>query len=87
MKHWDLDIFGYWVIGAGCQIKKDLEYIAPVLQIVQKVTENYCSCLYLSTAKFGDFMNCGSEDEFKIVPWLMCRYSSWCHRFDKSWDG
>ena len=25
MKHWNLGIFGYWVIGAGCQIKKDLE--------------------------------------------------------------
>ena len=25
MKLWDLDIFGYWVVGAGCQIKKDLE--------------------------------------------------------------
>ena len=25
MKHWNLDIFGYWIIGAGCEIKKDLE--------------------------------------------------------------
>ena len=25
MKHWNLSIFGYWVIGAGCSIKKDLE--------------------------------------------------------------
>ena len=24
-KHWNLGIFGYWVIGAGCLIKKDLE--------------------------------------------------------------
>ena len=25
MKHWNLDIIGYWVIRAGCYIKKDLE--------------------------------------------------------------
>ena len=25
MKHWNLGIFGYWVIGAGFQIEKDLE--------------------------------------------------------------
>ena len=25
MKHWNLDIFGCWVIGGGCSIKKDLE--------------------------------------------------------------
>ena len=25
MKHWNLAIIGYWVIGTGCQIKKDLE--------------------------------------------------------------
>ena len=24
MKHWNLDIFGYWVTGAGCYIGKDL---------------------------------------------------------------
>ena len=25
MEHWNLAMFGYWVIGAGCQIEKDLE--------------------------------------------------------------
>ena len=25
MKHWNLDILGYWVIGVGCQIEKDME--------------------------------------------------------------
>ena len=25
MKHWNPDIIGYWVIGAGCEIEKDLE--------------------------------------------------------------
>ena len=24
MRHWNLDIFGYWVIGAVCYMKKDL---------------------------------------------------------------
>ena len=24
MKHWNLDIIGYWVTGAGCSIEKDL---------------------------------------------------------------
>ena len=25
MKHWNLDIIGYWEIGAGCLTEKDLE--------------------------------------------------------------
>ena len=25
MKHWNLDIFSYWIIGAGCYTRKDLE--------------------------------------------------------------
>ena len=25
MKHWNFDIIGYWVIGAVCEIEKDLE--------------------------------------------------------------
>ena len=25
-EHWTLDIFSYWVIGAGCWIKKELEF-------------------------------------------------------------
>ena len=25
MKHWNPDNIGYWVIGAGCKIKKDQE--------------------------------------------------------------
>ena len=35
---------------------------APVLQIVQKIPENYYPCLYLSMAKFRDLMSCGSKD-------------------------
>ena len=25
MKHWNLDIIGYWEIGAGCYFEMDLE--------------------------------------------------------------
>ena len=46
-KHWNLEIIVYWVNGAGCYIKKDLN-LAQVLQIVQEIHENYCPCLYLS---------------------------------------
>ena len=38
-------------------------------------------------AKFGDFMSWGSKDILKNVPRLMQKYSSWRHRFGKSWDG
>ena len=50
MKHWNLDVFDYGVIGAGCEIKKDL-HLPPVLQIIQKITENSCPSLYLSTGQ------------------------------------
>ena len=40
MRHGNLDIIGYG------EIEKGLD-LAPVLQIVQKITENYCPCLYL----------------------------------------
>ena len=36
MKHWKLDKIGYWEIGAGCLVEIGL---APVLQIVQKISE------------------------------------------------
>ena len=38
MKHWNLDIIGYWVIGTGCQIKKDLEKVS-----VLKRSKDLCS--------------------------------------------
>ena len=38
-------------------------------------------------AKFGDFMSCNAKDIFKNVPCLVYKYSSWRHRFGKSWDG
>ena len=45
MKHWKLDLICYWVTGAKFKRTWNL---APVLQIVQKITENYCPRLYLS---------------------------------------
>ena len=36
--------------------------LAPLLQIVQKIPENYCACLDLyQSTKFGDLMGCGSK--------------------------
>ena len=58
MKHWNLDISGYWVIGTGFCIEKDLE-LSPVLQGFLKII----ALAYINElAKFGD---CGSEDKFQ----------------------
>ena len=47
MKHWNLDITGYWVIGAVCYNEKGLE-LSTSPPIFQKISEKYCPCLYLS---------------------------------------
>ena len=57
-------------IGAGCQTEKDLE-LSPSPRTVQKIPGNYCTCLYLSLANFGDWMSCGSKDILKNAPSLM----------------
>ena len=41
-------MIGYWVIGAVENWTKNL---AQVLQIVQKIPEKYCPCLYLLIAQ------------------------------------
>ena len=46
MIHWNVNVIGYWVIGAGYLIEKDLE-LSPSPQTVQKIPENYCPCMYL----------------------------------------
>ena len=48
MKPWNLDITGYRVIEAVVKLERT-QNLVPVLQIVQKIPENYCSCLILST--------------------------------------
>ena len=49
MKCCNLDITGYWVIGATCSIEN--WNFVPVLQIVQKIPKSYCPCLYLHIGK------------------------------------
>ena len=61
--------------------------LAPILQIVQKISENYCPRLYLSIGQFGDLMSCGWKHLFKNTPCLVYWYSSWHHRLGKLWDG
>ena len=46
-KHQNHDIIGYWINGAGYKSKRTWN-LSSGLQIVQKITENYCLCLYLS---------------------------------------
>ena len=46
LKHFNFDIIGYSLIGAGCSVQKDQE-LAPAHQIVQKIPENICPCFYL----------------------------------------
>ena len=46
MKHWKLDIIGYWELDQVAKLKRAWN-LAAVLQIVQKILEKYCPCLYL----------------------------------------
>ena len=52
-KQWDFGILTYLVIEWLRQLAKLKRTwnLAAVLQIVQKITENYCPCLYLSTGQ------------------------------------
>ena len=62
-------ILGYLVIEYLRQVAKLKRTwnLAPVSQIVQKITENYCTCLYLSAGQVGDSMICGSNDILNLV--------------------
>ena len=45
--------------------------LVQLLQIVQKIPENYCPCLELlpyQLTKLGYLMSCGSKDIFKNAP-------------------
>ena len=57
------------MIGAGVKLKRTWN-LAPVIQIVQKITENYCLAYIYHLTKFGDFMSYGSKDIFKRAPCL-----------------
>ena len=47
MKHWNLEIVGYWLLKQVAKLKRTWN-LAPVLRIVQKILENYYPYLYLS---------------------------------------
>ena len=68
VKHWNLNITGYWVIGAGCLIEMTWNL---ALQIVLKIPEIIAIAYIYQIAKFGDLMSCGSKDIFRNVPCLM----------------
>ena len=69
MKHWNLDIIGYVVIRPGRYIEKDLDLV-PVLQIVQKIPENFCPGLYLSIGQVWWLNEIWFKDIFKNTPFL-----------------
>ena len=58
-------------MGQVAKLKKTWN-LAPVLQIVLKITENYCPAYIYQLTKFGDFMSCGSKDIFKNACYLIC---------------
>ena len=45
MKHWNLDIIGYWELEQVTKLKRTWN-LAPVLQNIQMTPENYYPCLY-----------------------------------------
>ena len=50
VKHWNLDITAYLVIGAICQIEKD-PALSPSPPNSSKDSKKYCPCLYLSVGQ------------------------------------
>ena len=67
MKHWKLDIIGFWVIGAGCYIKKSLKRSSNTPNRSKDFTKILILLIYQLT-KFAGLMRCGSKDIFKIHP-------------------
>ena len=70
MKHWNLDIIGYWVIGAGCQIKKGLELISSPLNCSKDSSKLFPLLISINWQTSGEFISCGSKDIFKNAPCL-----------------
>ena len=69
MKRCNLDIIGYWIIGAGSKLKRTWNLVQ-VFKIVPKIPKNYCPYFY-QLVKFGDLMSRGCRDVFKNAPFLM----------------
>ena len=82
-KHWNLN---HWLLSNWSRLL-NWKAPAPILQIVQKIPENYCSCLHLSTGQVWLVNEFGSKDIFTNTPCLIHGYSSWRHRFNKLGDG
>ena len=69
---WNLNIIGYWVIGAGFLLKGIWNLSpTPIRQIIQKTPEIIALAYIYQLAKFGDLVSCVSKDIFKTVPCLM----------------
>ena len=68
MEHWNLDIIGFRVIGAGWQIEKKPE-ASPSLPNSLQDSWKWLPLLIL--AKFGNLMSCVAKDILKKAPCLM----------------
>ena len=60
--------------------------LASVLQIVHKIPENYCPCLYLSIGQVWLFHELWLKRYVQKCALSRVLISSWRHRFGQSWD-
>ena len=60
--------------------------LASVLQIVQKIPENYCPCFYLSIGQVWLFHELWLKRYVQKCALSRVLISSWRHRFGQSWD-
>ena len=60
--------------------------LASVLQIVQKIPENYCPCFYLSIGQVWLFHELWLKRYVQKCDLSRVLISSWRHRFGQSWD-
>ena len=65
VKHWNLDIIGYWVIAAGCWIEKDLEHSPKTFRLFKRFLKIIVLAYIYQLVKSDDLMSCGSKDVFK----------------------
>ena len=88
-KKWNTGILTYLIIEQLGQIarSKRIWNLAPALQILQKNTENYRPCLYLSNGQVWWLQKSWFKSYIPKCTLSHVLYSSWRHRFGKSWDG
>ena len=87
-KNWTLESWHNWLLSNWSRL---LNWKGPgALPQFSKLFKTFMKIIALAyinqLAKFGYLMSCGSKDTFKNAPCLMYYYSSWRHRFAKSWD-